>query len=154
MQWLELKLPPVLLWLVFAATAWWGAALAPWGPMLPGGLRMWLAGLLALLGASAGIGGVLAFHHHKTTHSPMAPERATKVVQTGLYRFSRNPMYLGLALLLAAWVMALGAPVALLAVPAFMATLTRLQIQPEERILAAKFGAEYQAYLASVRRWL
>lgn len=72
----------------------------------------------------------------------------------GVYRATRNPMYVGLALLLLAWTVYLGAPLALLGVAAFVAYITRFQIVPEERVLAQKFGPEFGAYRSRVRRWL
>ena len=151
---LELKIPPVALWLVFAGLA----ALATWlTPDLrwpPGLATLVGAIILAELGVAAGVLGVWAFHKAATTHHPMHPERTARIVTGGIYRLSRNPMYLGLALVLAALAVYLRSPLALVAVPAFMAALTRLQILPEERVLAARFGEDYRAYLASARRWL
>lgn len=86
--------------------------------------------------------------------SPLSPERTASVVSSGIYRWSRNPMYLGMALALfavAAWCSSL---VGFAAVPLFCAYLTRFQIVPEERMLLKLFGAEYAAYLAQVRRWI
>jgi protein-S-isoprenylcysteine O-methyltransferase Ste14 len=76
------------------------------------------------------------------------------LVTTGVYRFTRNPMYLGLLLTLLAWAAFLFNPVALLFVPIFVLYINRFQIKPEEQVLSSLFGAEYMAYKGRVRRWL
>lgn len=149
---LELRLPPPLLALLLAAGMTGLSALAPaldWnGP----GSR-WIALVLAVLGLSIALAAVLAFVRKRTTISPLAPECSTALVTGGVYRYSRNPMYLGWLLMLVAWGVFLGNPLALLVLPLFVAYLQRFQIQPEERALAQKFGADYAAYRRSVRRW-
>ena len=84
----------------------------------------------------------------------MAPQRSTAVVRTGLYRLSRNPMYLGMALALlglAAWSSSL---TGYALVAAFCGYLTRFQIVPEERALLQRFGPEFADYMSQVRRWI
>ena len=72
-----------------------------------------------------------------------------------VFSLTRNPMYLGLSLALVAWALAVGSPLgALLFLPAFVIYLTEFQIKPEERALRANFGADYEVYQSSVRRWL
>ncbi|HEX7030662.1 MAG TPA: isoprenylcysteine carboxylmethyltransferase family protein [Gammaproteobacteria bacterium] len=114
--------------------------------------------VVALLPALAGIAvcaaGVLSFQRAGTTTNPLDPGRASKLVVAGIYRYSRNPMYLGFALLLAAWGVFLGNLAALLAVAAFIIYMNRFQVAPEERALEALFGEEYRAYRRSVRRWI
>ena len=75
-------------------------------------------------------------------------------VSAGPYRFTRNPMYLGLLLTLLAWAVFLFNPVVLLFVPIFVLYINRFQIKPEEQVLSSLFGAEYMAYKGQVRRWL
>lgn len=72
----------------------------------------------------------------------------------GPYRFTRNPMYLGMVLILLAWCLWLGNAAALLALAAFVGYITRFQIVPEERALAGRFGAAYEDYRRRVRRWV
>lgn len=72
----------------------------------------------------------------------------------GIYRHTRNPMYLGQALVLLGGMLWLGSAVALLVVPLFVGWITRFQILPEERVLSARFGADYAAFRREVRRWL
>jgi protein-S-isoprenylcysteine O-methyltransferase Ste14 len=90
----------------------------------------------------------------KTTVDPMHPETASAIVTSGIYRFTRNPMYLGFLLTLIAWAVFLGNIVSALISLIFVAYMNRFQISPEERALRARFGASYEAYMCSVRRWL
>lgn len=146
---LETRIPPPLVALILGAAAW-----AIGGPAFEFPGRTMLAILAAALGLALEIVPALAFGKHRTTRLPWAPERTAVLVTSGLFRFSRNPMYLGQALLLAAWILYLGTWPALAAVPAYVLYMNRFQIGPEERVLAAKFGADYEAYRARVRRWL
>lgn len=150
---LELKVPPVALATVLAAVMWGVArALPALDVVLP--LRRSLALLLFAVGVVVGVAGVAAFRSHRTTVNPTRPGAATSLVNTGIYRWTRNPMYLALALGLAAltvWLANLGAA---LLVPVFVAWMNRLQISPEERALRAKFGPVYTEYAERVRRWL
>lgn len=153
MKMLEHKIPPPLAGLVCALLGWALADLAPgltWRlPQLKA-----LALLLALVGVGLDLWGLWAFRRSQTTVNPLVPGRASAVVQGGPYRFTRNPMYLGMALLLLAWCAFWGNPLSLLALGLFVGFITRFQIVPEERTLADKFGAPYQDYLRRVRRWL
>ena len=153
MRALELKLPPVAVFLAAGAGMWLIQRALDAAPIgIPA--RGALAGLLAAAGITIGIAGVLAFRRLDTTVHPMEPEKATTIVRTGVYQYSRNPMYLGLALVLCGWAVFLGNPWSFALVPVFMLYLSRYQIIPEERALLARFGAEYDDYRATVRRWL
>ncbi|MBW7833142.1 MAG: isoprenylcysteine carboxylmethyltransferase family protein [Simplicispira suum] len=154
MSQLELKIPPPL---VAATVAAGMVSVALWvGPVLNLPVAFRLAGALALavLGACLDVAGIWVFRQAKTTVNPMAPERSAKLVVRGVYRITRNPMYLGLVLILLGLALYLAAPWALLGPLAFAAYITRFQIVPEERAMAARFGADYAAYCAAVRRWL
>ena len=150
---LELKIPPPLIAAVSAGIMYGVATLLP-VLALPPSLRVGTALALAVAGASLDLTGLTAFRRVKTTINPMAPHRSSSVVSTGVYRFTRNPMYLGLVCLLLAWAVYLSSAWALLVVPFFIAYITRFQIKPEERVLAARFGSAYVDYCARVRRWL
>jgi protein-S-isoprenylcysteine O-methyltransferase Ste14 len=97
---------------------------------------------------------VAAFRRARTTVNPLTPDATTALVESGIYRLTRNPMYLGFLLLLLAEIVWLANPVALLAAPAFVLYLNRFQIGPEERALRNRFGAKFQSYSHRVRRWL
>ena len=110
--------------------------------------------VLAAAGVALDIAGLAHFLRAKTTINPLNPTAASALVVRGVYRFTRNPMYLGMALLLLAWSIYLGNVAALALLPAFVLYMNRFQIAPEERALEARFGAEYSRYCARVRRWL
>ncbi|QIL44085.1 isoprenylcysteine carboxylmethyltransferase family protein [Acidovorax sp. HDW3] len=153
MHFLEHKIPPPIVALACAALAWVAGAWWPLWP-LPEALRLPLALPCALLGLALDGWSLWNFRRQRTTANPLAPGRASAVVQSGPYCFTRNPMYLGLALLLLALCLWRGQPLGLVALVLFVAYITRFQIQPEERALLAKFGAPYADYLRRVRRWL
>jgi len=94
------------------------------------------------------------FRYHRTTVNPVHPHKASALVISGLYRYTRNPMYLGFLSLLFAWVLYLGNAAAFLVLPIFVFSLNRLNIIPEEQALQARFGEAYSAYQKQVRRWL
>ena len=151
---LELKIPPPLVAAVVAGAM---VAAALWLPPVlevPYGVRLGGALVLAGAGACFDLAGLRAFRKAHTTINPLRPDRAAAVVTTGVYRVTRNPMYLGLVLILLGLALYLASPWAVLGPPVFVAYITRYQMQPEERVLSAHFGAPYTAYCAQVRRWL
>jgi protein-S-isoprenylcysteine O-methyltransferase Ste14 len=150
---LELKVPPLALVVVFALAMWLQASLTP-ALSFSGAWQVPLAAVLATLGGAIASAGVVAFHRAQTTVNPTKPEGSSSVVSTGIYAYSRNPMYLGFALLLLAGAALLGNVLALLWLPLFVTYMNRYQIIPEERVLQANFGADYSTYLARVRRWI
>ena len=153
LQWLELKIPPLLVWLVIAGAMLGVAYSAP-------GLSFALAGSSAIalalvgLGGAVAIAGVVAFRNKRTTVNPLTPSASSVVVSIDVYRVSRNPMYLGFLLALAGWAVYLSNAGAALLLPAFVAYMTQYQIKPEERALLEKFGREFAQYMSRVRRWL
>ncbi|MEZ5645103.1 MAG: isoprenylcysteine carboxylmethyltransferase family protein [Burkholderiaceae bacterium] len=153
MNMFEHRVPPPVVALLLAAGMGWAAG---WTSSWP-----WMAGLqLALVGGMVGLGllfdmsGLLAFVRRRTTVNPLRPERATALVTDGIYRFTRNPMYVGMCCVLLAWALYLWSPQALLGPAVFVAWITRFQIVPEERVLEQVFGDEFRAYRARVRRWI
>ena len=109
---------------------------------------------IGLVGGVTALAGDFQFMRARTTINPLRPQNTSALVTSGIYRFTRNPMYLGLALVLLGWSAFLCAAIALLGPVAFAAYVTRFQIVPEERVLLAKFGATYSEYLSRVRRWI
>jgi protein-S-isoprenylcysteine O-methyltransferase Ste14 len=153
MQRLELKIPPLVVWLACAGGMLAVASFAPGlSFMLPG--RSAIALGLAALGVAVAIVGVVAFRRKRTTVNPLTPSASSSVVTSGVYRVSRNPMYLGFLMALAGWAVYLSNAGAAVFVPAFVAYMTQYQIKPEERALRAKFGVDFERYMADVRRWV
>lgn len=153
MKWLELKIPPPILLALFAGAMKLAAHACPgtdFAPSFAPPLALGLALAAGLLGA----GGLATFIRARTTVHSQRPEHAATLVTTGLYRFTRNPMYLSLLLVLAAWAVRLSNPAALVFLPGFVAYMNRFQILPEEQILREKFGEKFDAYARVVRRWL
>lgn len=124
------------------------------GESRPGRARLSAAAAVGAAGAGCLVGSVQRFRASATTLEPFRPEQASALVTDGPNRFTRNPMYLGMAGLLTAHGLARGGILPLLPVAAFVTVIDRLQIQPEEAALRSAFGAEYAAYCDRVPRWL
>ncbi len=116
--------------------------------------RLTLFLLLAGLGAVVALVGIVQFHRADTTAKPQRPEQARTLVTNGIYRYTRNPMYLGLALVLSGFALLLGHAYLLIWVGVFVIYLTQYQIKPEERALAEKFPQAFADYQQQTRRWL
>ena len=150
---LELKVPPPIVAATAAVLMW---ALDAGLPQLRFDLpwRLLLVSLFALAALGLAASAVALFRRRGTTIHPLRPEEATALVTDGLYRLSRNPMYLGLAVLLCAWGLYLANTASFLGVPLFVAYMNRFQIAPEEKALQARFGGAYAEYRGRVRRWI
>ncbi|WP_221793612.1 methyltransferase family protein [Oceanobacter mangrovi] len=147
---LEHLIPPPLVALLIAVAIWYGTT----APSTPGPLRWSLIGLLIACGLALDFSAIISFLKRHTTVNPLAPDHASQLVTDGMYRFTRNPMYLGLALNLSAWGLYLGSWLLLPALLVFVGYITRFQILPEERALQLKFGTDFTSYCNTVRRWL
>jgi len=152
-RWLEHRIPPPI---VAACTAVLMLAAAWALPML--NIEIPSAAAVALLVASAGAGislaGVVQFLRARTTVNPLQPSAASALVTGGVYRWTRNPMYLGMAAVLLGWAIYLSNLAALAMLPLFIFYMNRFQIGAEERALEAGFGDEFVRYRRRVRRWL
>jgi protein-S-isoprenylcysteine O-methyltransferase Ste14 len=150
---LELKVPPVAVGLLIAGLMWFVSwAMPAFQFVLPA--RVVLAVSLAGACAVIAVVGVASFRRARTTVNPMKPESSSSLVQSGVYTLSRNPMYLGLLLILIGWAIFLSNALAFLVLPVFIFYMNRFQIEPEERALTCLFGEEFVAYKSRVRRWL
>jgi protein-S-isoprenylcysteine O-methyltransferase Ste14 len=150
---LELKLPPVAQFLLFVAGMWLVAKYAP-SLALDIPFRRALVILFFGLSAFVAIPAIAAFHSAGTTVDPRYPGKATQLIVRGIYRYSRNPMYLGLLVLLIAWAIYLSNLFAFIGPAAFVLSMNRLQIRPEEEAMEARFGDDFRRYRESVRRWI
>lgn len=131
-------------------------AVAHFSPALPieRPLRIALALVLVSVGVAFMVFGGVAFRQAKTTVNPLKPETASSLVMAGVYRHTRNPMYVGVVCLLVGWAVYLSSLPAFAGPVVFVLFITRFQIIPEERVLSAKFGPKFAEYRAKVRRWL
>jgi protein-S-isoprenylcysteine O-methyltransferase Ste14 len=153
MHWLELKIPPPAVALIFGVLMWLASALVT--PVeLPFFVRVSVAVVIASAGLVFGVSGMRSFVGAKTTMNPFKPSATSSLVTGGVFRVTRNPMYLSLLLYLLAWSAYLSSWLAVLFVPVFVVYITQFQIKPEERTLSSLFGAEYASYKERVRRWL
>lgn len=153
MSTLENRVPPPLVATLIGALMW---GVSSQLPRLDVSLGLRLTATLAvlLLGITICLAGVWSFHQARTTVNPLQPERASALVDGGIYQYTRNPMYLGFAIILGAWSISLASPVALLGVVGFVLYMNRFQIAPEERALGTLFGEDFARYKLQVRRWI
>lgn len=153
MKSLELKIPPAVVFLTCAFAMGWVARQTPtYAWPFPG--RIFIAAALAAAGGGFGLAGLWSFWKDRTSVNPHRPDHASAFVAHGVYRITRNPMYLGLLLILLAWAAYLSNALALVFLPAFVRYMDRFQIRPEERALWTKFGDAFARYAKSVRRWI
>lgn len=149
----KLYFPPLLQFLVYGIA---GYALAASLPALRFHLEVlfWVSIVLVLAGLVVLLLSVRSFGKAGTTVSPIEPDKAGSLVTTGLYRFTRNPMYLGMLLVLLGGAIGLENIAALSAPILYAISITRFQIIPEERVLAKIFGTAFSDYCNRTRRWI
>lgn len=150
---MKLLIPPPIIALLCGLAMWGIAEVFP-QTRLTFSFQMALASAFVAVGLAFDLISIGAFRKAKTTVTPLAPEKATSLVVTGLYRYTRNPMYLGLLLILSGIAIWLGSPVNGAILIAFVGYITAFQIAPEEARLTELFGSDYERYRARVRRWL
>jgi protein-S-isoprenylcysteine O-methyltransferase Ste14 len=149
---MELKLPPALLFLLFGFAMYILATFLPFGFFDFFG-RLLLFKIMLVFGVLVGLLSLFQFYRAKTTVDPTKPSKASNLVVNGIFKFSRNPMYLAMLLVLLALGLVLGNAFNSLIAAAFVGYMNRFQIIPEERILLNKFGRTYKEYCTLTRRW-
>ena len=149
---MELKVPPVLVFLFFGLAMYVVARFLPFGYFDFFGREYLMVFLLGMAVAITLI-SLLQFYRARTTVDPMIPSKASKLVVNGLYKYSRNPMYLAMLLILLALGLRLGNAFNTLVAAGFVAYMNRFQVIPEEKALLKIFGKAYQRYTSQVRRW-
>lgn len=150
---LELRIPPVGVFLLFSAAMWLLSMITAGYDFDPVFQAVVIALALAA-GAVFGLGGIASFKKAGTTVHPLKPEKSSSLVNSGVYRYSRNPMYLALLLVLLALGMFLSNVNTLVIAALFVPYMNRFQIQAEERAMEDLFGEEFRKYCQSVRRWI
>lgn len=149
---MELKVPPVIVFIVFALAMYLLNLVLPVGFFDFFG-RILLAKILVGIAVVVGCLGLVPFFVKKTTVDPTKPEKASVLITNGVYKFSRNPMYFSLLVVLLALGILLGNAFNTLVAAGFVGYMNRFQIIPEERMLLEKFGKPYKEYLTRTRRW-
>ena len=149
---MRLKLPPAVIFLIFVLLMYGLDRFLPFGEFDFYGRKM-LIRILAWVGMLTAVWAMILFFRKKTSMDPRAPEKASSLVTGGVYKFSRNPMYLALLLFLLAWGLFLGNAFNTLLAAGFVSYMNAFQIKPEEEALLASFGEPYARYYKEVRRW-
>lgn len=148
-----LWLPPPVVTAATAAIMWLTHSIWPlahWPFAGQGGLALFVG----FLGLSLMLLAAKTMHSAQTTLMPFDPSQASALVTQGIFRYSRNPIYLGDLCLLLAWALWLGAGLSLVWLGVFVFYMSKVQIKAEEQALQQKFGLAYQQYCQQVRRWL
>jgi len=149
---LELKIPPAVVFLFCIGLLWLTDNYLP--PLFDLSVSKWIIRPMLALGVLTGIAGVIQFAVQLTSVNPHKPERASFLITSGVYRLSRNPMYLGMLFILVAAVLKFGHPLGVITLPLYVWYMNRFQIIPEEKVMEEKFGDAYRNYKESVRRWI
>lgn len=149
---LELRIPPVLTLLIFIGLVFLVRYL-DLGPAVPAWTMM-LAPVLLYSGVFIALAGVWQFRRAQTTVDPTHPNKASNLVTTGVFQYTRNPMYVGMVLVLSAAALKSGVLLSVLLIPAFIWYMTCFQIKPEEFAIERIFTEKYVQYKQKVRRWL
>ena len=150
---LELKINPPLQMLISVVLIYAIAKILPVSVTLLE-YKGLLGSTFVFIGLFFNVAGGQLFRSAKTTGNPNRPELSASLVTSGIYRISRNPMYVGLIFLLLAWATWLGSWFSLVVIVIFQQYMTRFQIIPEEKALAKRFSEQFQDYCSQVRRWL
>ena len=149
---MKFKIPPPLVMIIFGGLMYLLDRFLPVGEFDFFG-RKWMLYFLAVLGLLVMVFALFQFARAKTTTNPLNPEKANSLVNHGIYRYTRNPMYLGMLLFLIAFGLHLGNAFNTLLAAGFVYYMNHFQIKGEEAALTKKFGKKYQLYCKAVRRW-
>lgn len=150
---LELKIPPAAVMLFFMVLMYFISSVFP-SLNIDFMFQMFLSIETAVSGFVLIVAASYVFNEKGTSINPMKPESASSLVTNGIYKFTRNPMYLGIAVILFAWLIFLGNVLNIVNIILFILYMNRYQIIPEERALEKKFGDDYLSYKTKVKRWL
>ena len=149
---MKTRIPPPVWLLVFGAAMWFVARSTYAYPVeIPYALLIGV--VVGVLGFSCSAAGIREFNKAATTVNPLKPEEASTLVTSGIFQRTRNPMYVGLFLILTGWAVWLSALSNLVLLGAFVLVMTELQIKPEETALRTLFGQDYDEYCKHVGRW-
>ena len=147
---METKIPPPLVTLIFGLSIYFSRELFP---TIEIKYSFYVGIFLLLLGFLILISAVRLFRIDQTTVNPLSPKQATKLVTEGIFKFSRNPMYLGMACVLASLAMFFNIIGGIVFIALFCAYITKFQIVPEEKAMLDLFSEDFNQYKQTTRRW-
>ena len=150
---MELKIPPPLLALICAIVMWGISKMFRYASV-ESGVTGPLSLFVLIVGLAIGLSAIVSFRKAKTTVNAMKPQNTTRLVDAGIYKLSRNPMYLGVLLILTSGAIWSGNSINLAVLIFFVGYITKFQIVPEEKALAELFPENFVAYKSKVRRWI
>ena len=148
---METKIPPPIVTLVFALSIYLSRGIFK---IVEIKHSFYLGIFLLLLGFAVLISAVRLFKKDNTTINPLSPEQATKLVTDGIFKYSRNPMYLGMALVLCSITVFFNLIGGIIFVALFCFYITKFQIIPEERAMSNLFSQDFDKYKQATRRWI
>ena len=145
------RIPPPIVTLAFILLSFW---LTSYLPKLVFNYQGLLSVLMILIGLTIMVIAVKTFKKNETTLNPLSPREASYLVTNGIFGYTRNPMYLGMIIILLGVTVYNGVYIGIIILPCFVLYLTEFQIKPEEEAMEEIFSADYTDYLKRVRRWL
>lgn len=150
---LELKVPPAVVTFVFIVLMYFVSSIFSF-LNIDFMFQIFLSVETAVSGFVLIVAGSYVFNEKKTSINPLKPQSATSLVTNGVYKFTRNPMYLGIVIILFAWLLFLGNILNIVNIVLFVLYMNKYQIIPEEKALEKLFNEEYLSYKAKVKRWI
>ena len=147
------RIPPPI-YLIVTGVLMWLLSKSQYDPSISIPFATALSRVGYMTGAAIAILAAWQFRRAGTTIDPLRPGKASNLVSGGVFQFSRNPMYLGMVLILIGLEIKLGSAFGLVPLVLFVVLITYLQIKPEEKALKELFGEPYEAYCRRVRRWV
>ena len=151
MKSLENKIPPLIIVVFFLVLIFFLKNLLE---VFTFSYQIYISFFFLCLAVSFFLTGIIEFRKHKTTLNPLMPEESTTLLTTGIFKFSRNPIYLSLLNLLIAFSIYLGSFLGLIITPLFVVYINLFQIKPEEKAMFKLYGKEFENYCSNVRRWI
>jgi len=148
---METKIPPPIVTLIFGLAIYLSRTIFP---EIEIRYSSFFGMVLLLLGFFILISAVKLFRNDKTTVNPLSPEQATKLVTNGIFKLSRNPMYLGMAVILASVAVFFNIIGGIISMALFCLYITKFQIIPEEKAMKELFAQDFEQYMQATRRWI
>ena len=148
---METKIPPPIVTLIFGLSIYFSRGVFQAVEIQ----HSFYIGILLLLGGvTILISAVRSFKKDKTTINPLSPEQATKLVTDGIFKYSRNPMYLGMVFILSSMAVLFNLIGGIILIALFCFYITKFQIIPEERAMSNLFSQDFNKYKQATRRWI